>query len=204
MMRKKSLSPGQVLRELRKEKGLTLASVSKLSGVSISTISNIENEKSSPTFVVLAKLAEGLGASFPALVQWTATAFTPGCRVISRRGGNHHFETPRGGYEWLCTDLVEKSMEPALLRVTIRERPKELDRHGGEEFLYVLEGSIEFHMEFYAPLILEAGDCIYFDASVAHIAVAISEDDPLILSTTSQTRLELRMSEAERMTEDNN
>lgn len=42
----------------RREKGLTLAAASKLSGVSIISISNIETEKTSPTVTTLEKLAK--------------------------------------------------------------------------------------------------------------------------------------------------
>jgi mannose-6-phosphate isomerase-like protein (cupin superfamily) len=52
----------------------------------------------------------------------------------------------------------------------------------------VLEGSVEFHMDFYSPLSLSVGDSVYFDASVPHIFVSTGEGDALILSITSQLR----------------
>ena len=42
------------------------------------------------------------------------------------------------------------------------------EAHGGEEFSYVMEGVIEFRCEGYAPARLEAGDSVYFDASLKH------------------------------------
>jgi uncharacterized cupin superfamily protein len=45
-------------------------------------------------------------------------------------------------------------------------------RHEGEEFLYVLEGELELHTECYAPLLLKAGESIYFDSRMGHGYVA--------------------------------
>jgi uncharacterized cupin superfamily protein len=47
-----------------------------------------------------------------------------------------------------------------------------LMRHEGEEFLYVLEGELELHTECYAPLVLKAGESIYFDSRMGHGYVA--------------------------------
>ena len=49
------LTMGEQLTDLRKEKKMTLAKVAEKSGLSISTISNYENDKSSPTYDNLVK-----------------------------------------------------------------------------------------------------------------------------------------------------
>lgn len=52
---------GQMVRKIRKEKGLSILQVKELSGLSKSTISEIENDKSSPTSETLIKLANVFG-----------------------------------------------------------------------------------------------------------------------------------------------
>lgn len=47
--------------EVRTAKGLKLEAVALLTGVSKSTLNNIENGKTSPTLVNLEKIARGLG-----------------------------------------------------------------------------------------------------------------------------------------------
>ena len=42
----------------------------------------------------------------------------------------------------------------------------ELVRHSGEEFIYVLDGAVEVHTEFYDPLVLHAGESIYIDSNM--------------------------------------
>ena len=47
--------------EIRTAKGLKLAAVAAVTGVSKSTLNNIENGKTSPTLANLEKIAKGLG-----------------------------------------------------------------------------------------------------------------------------------------------
>ncbi len=59
---------GQRLRALRQEKGLTLQEVARRSGISMSTISKIENDRVSPTFASLLKLAEAFEMPLTTLI----------------------------------------------------------------------------------------------------------------------------------------
>lgn len=52
--------PGALLFRLRRKNGWTLAEVSKRTGVAVSTLSKIENGKSSPNYDVLLRLCRGL------------------------------------------------------------------------------------------------------------------------------------------------
>ena len=54
-------NPGAALRALRAQRGLTLADVSTLSGMNVSTLSKIENGKVAMTFEKLLRISEGLG-----------------------------------------------------------------------------------------------------------------------------------------------
>ena len=44
--------------------------------------------------------------------------------------------------------------------------------HSGEEYIYVIEGRVEIHTEFYDPIVLEAGESIYIDSNMGHAYVA--------------------------------
>ena len=71
------------VRELRSKRGLSLDALAKTSGVSRSMISLIERGESSPTAVVLEKIARGLRATLPALFDAPAAArcVRPSCRA---------------------------------------------------------------------------------------------------------------------------
>lgn len=57
------MSLGENIRKLRKDKGYSIMKVRELTGLSKSTISDIENDKSSPTSETMAKLATALGCT---------------------------------------------------------------------------------------------------------------------------------------------
>jgi hypothetical protein len=79
-------------------------------------------------------------------------------------------ETKNYDYRYLCTELRGKIMIPVISRVRSQtmEEFGELIRHVGEEFVYVLEGAIEVHSEFYDPITLHAGEYIYLDSEMGH------------------------------------
>ena len=54
-------------------------------------------------------------------------------------------------------------------------------QHEGEEFLLVLEGSIQFLTEFYEAVTLTRGDNVYYDASMGHLVILVSEEDAEVL-----------------------
>lgn len=86
-------------------------------------------------------------------------------------------------HEFLCSDLVQKNVVPSKARVNARSVADFPDwvRHEGDDFLLVLEGTIELHTEFYEPVRLETGDSAYFDARMGHLCISVSEADALVL-----------------------
>jgi glyoxylate utilization-related uncharacterized protein len=64
---------------------------------------------------------------------------------------------------------------------------RKLEGHEGEEFLLVLEGSIVFFMQDYAPLQMSKGDSVYFDASMPHAYYGVTQP-ARFLSIVSRTR----------------
>jgi len=85
------------VRELRAERGLSLDALANISGVSRSMISLIERGESSPTAVVLEKLATGLGVVLVSLFDAPAKAKTPG-GPVARREDQPLWKDPASGY----------------------------------------------------------------------------------------------------------
>ena len=72
------------VRNLRKQQGLSLENLAERSGVSRSMISLIERGETSPTAVVLEKLAVGLGVVFASLFDPPAAPRSTGAGVVRR------------------------------------------------------------------------------------------------------------------------
>jgi len=163
---------GQRLRSIRQELGLTIQTVSKRSGISIATISKIENDKVSPTFASLLKLAEAFQMPLATLFgELNPSSPDTTARItITRREDVTFARTQTYEMGPLCANLRNKRMSPFLDRIHasgahVGDR---LFRHEGEEFVFVLQGVLEIHTEHYAPITLHPGDSAYFDCRMAH------------------------------------
>lgn len=161
---------GDRLRELRKAKGWTLSRVSEMTGLAPSTLSKVENKQISLTYDNLAKLADGLKIDLADLFTPETIQATTGRRSITRLGEGRVLESANYIHTYCAAELSRKVLVPMVseVKATSIDEFGELNRHSGEEWLYVLEGPVVFHSEFYEPLHMETGDSLYFDATMGH------------------------------------
>ena len=169
--------PGTALKSLRKRNRWTLADVAKRTGIPPSTLSRIENDQISPTYDMLLRLGQGLSIDLSQLLSDAPAEVSseqPGRRSVNRSADGDTVPMSNHTLRYLSTDLLNKQMTPILSEYRARslEEFGPLMRHEGEEFLYVLEGELELHTECYSPLILKAGESIYFDSRMGHGYVA--------------------------------
>ena len=178
---------GQRVRELRKAKGWTLEQAAAQAGLARSTLSKIENGQMSPTYEALKKLAQGMDMSVPQLFTPPAKPQATARMAVTKAGEGQGHATTTYEHELLAGALTKKQMLP--YRAVIRARSMdEFDgwvRHDGEEFLYVLTGVVRLYTEFYEPVDLRRGDSAYYDASMGHNVISVSDDDATLLWVTS-------------------
>lgn len=86
------------VRELRAAQGLSLDALAARSDVSRSMISLVERGESSPTAVVLEKLATGLGVMLASLFDAPAAAARPPAGPVARRADQPQWQDPASGY----------------------------------------------------------------------------------------------------------
>jgi transcriptional regulator with XRE-family HTH domain len=182
--------PGAVLKALRLQKGWKLADVAQKTGFPISTLSKIENDKVAMTYDKLARLSKGLDVDigvFFAEEPPPAIALATGRRSIVRKGDGRVIETPAYRHRFVATDLLNKRFVPILGEGSVKsiEEFGELIRHSGEEYTYVLEGTLELHTELYAPVRLEAGESIYFDSGMGHAYISVGDTPCRVLTICS-------------------
>jgi len=182
-LRVQPLKLGERIRDIRRRNNWTLEEASRRTGLARSTLSKIENEQMSPTFEVVQKLAAGLAIELPQLFEATEPSGATGRRTITRAGEGRPRVTGTYEHELLSVELAKRKMIPFRTRVRARsfDAFSSWVRHPGEEFLYVLEGSIAFYSEFYEPAVLDVGDSVYYDSDMGHACVSVSDEDALIL-----------------------
>lgn len=165
-------SLGSLLRGLRDRRGWTLKQMSEKTGIPISTLSKVEHDRLTLTYDKLLQLSERLNIRMSEL--FAERTETPEAvtarRSVGRLGQALEIGTPNYTYRYLCTELRRKRMIPVLVQICSRSLGEfgDLVRHAGEEFVYVLEGRIEVHTEFYDPVELGVGESIYIDSNMGH------------------------------------
>ncbi|KAF0220500.1 MAG: hypothetical protein FD174_1154 [Geobacteraceae bacterium] len=175
----RELRLGEKIRKLRQERRHTLQELSESSGLSKPLLSQIENDQVTPPLATLLKIARGLKVGIHYFFE------DEGDRrkyVLIR--GDEGTTSPRRsksdvteGYRYrpLAPGIRHKQMEPFLVEFELSEWDDgHFYRHDGEEFIYLVEGELEFH---YGQEImrLKPGDSIYYDSSEPHGYVSIGE-----------------------------
>jgi len=149
------------LRELRDERGWSLDALAERSGVSRSNISLIERGQSSPTAVVLDKLATGLGVTVASLFESGAAAVEPS--PVVRAAEQPVWTDPASGY-------IRRNLSPAMRspiqlvdvvfpagqRVAYDTGARDTEIH---QQVWMIEGAMDISVG-ERHWRLEAGDCL--------------------------------------------
>jgi transcriptional regulator with XRE-family HTH domain len=173
------------------QRGWTLADVSKRTDLPVSTLSKIENDRMSLSYDKLARISAGLEVDISQLftpqVAGLPGGVVNGRRSIARAGQGQAIDTDVYGHLYPAAEFLNKRFVPviAVLRARTLEEFGELIRHPGEEYAYILEGTVEFHTELYAPLTLHKGDSIYFDCGMGHAYLAADSGPCRVLAICS-------------------
>lgn len=165
------LDLGNQVRKLRTERSLTLQDLAGLTGLSKPNLSQIENNLVTPPIATLLKIATALGVPIGYFFQESPQQIN---MIVVRKEDRYgiakgpHISHIGYQYEPLAYPKIDKSMEPFIVEMEEREASDIVfNNHRGEEFLFVLRGSLEFC---YGDdsVTLEEGDSLYFDSIVPH------------------------------------
>jgi len=158
---------GANIRRRRQQAGLTLTELAGRANLTKGALSKIETGKGLPAIASILRIAEALGATLSELFA-ESEASAP--YVLTRRGQGQIItrDGSRFGYcyEGLALDMKRKAMEPFLLTIRPGD-PQGVFHHGGEEFIYMLSGQMEFRIGD-EKLLLRRGDSLYLDPSHRH------------------------------------
>ncbi|HOF04370.1 MAG TPA: XRE family transcriptional regulator [Syntrophales bacterium] len=164
---------GRKVKELREKSQLTIMDLAAKTGVSKSVLAEIESGDVIPPVATLLKLAKAMNVGMAFFFQdttWTdkISVTRKDQRIRIRRRPHHHEGEVDYIYESLETRKPDKHMEPLFVEFQPMETGDMVfSSHEGEEFVYLLEGRLEFRsherIEVLAP-----GDAIYFDSDLSH------------------------------------
>lgn len=152
---------GAHLRQLRMQRKLSLAEVSRSVGISVGFLSALERSQMSGSVGTLRKLARFYKTNILDFFQANGTSsrqVRPAQRKVLKAGEGVQMELLAWG---------NTVMEPHLFRINPEAGSGESYSHEGEEFIYVLRGELEIALdgERYR---LKPGDSFYFESSTPH------------------------------------
>ena len=173
---KKSNFLGERLASFRKLNALSLEQVATRAEISKSYLSKLERGLSSPTIATVLKLAQALDVSSEQLIGESAQ--DDGI-VLVKAGDRVPFSrfSERDGYtyEAIAAFRTNKTMMPFIMYPpTVIDDKKDLVSHAGEELIFLISGKME---AIFSDRIvkLEAGDSLYFNASIPHRSRSIGK-----------------------------
>lgn len=156
------------IRTLRQDAGLTPETCARDMGLSLDVYLSYESGKADIPISFLHRAAGKYKVELTALL----TGEEPLLRTYTVvRAGKGMWVDRRKDYQYhsLAPNFVHKRMEPFLITVDPHPDgvPIPLNAHPGQEFDYLMEGSMQVVIGGHA-IDLEAGDCVYLDSSVPH------------------------------------
>jgi transcriptional regulator with XRE-family HTH domain len=184
-------SVGALIRDIRKRREMTLEKLSELTGISVSSLSRIENTRLGMTVEKLGVLARALDVPPETLLSRIpksgalAEARRAPFRFMIDRARERQSNFDRElSIEYLFDREADRSLycfHVAIQAISIWD--SEFVRHPGEKIVYVLSGAAIFYCEKQSPAILETSDSLYLDANVWHSIVATNERPAELLVT---------------------
>lgn len=167
---------GETIKHHRKEKEWTLKDLSAKCGLSVGQLSKLENDKSSASIGALRKIAEAFDIPVSALplteTQQRLHPVLDGEGFVMRwRNDGEKAVTVR-----YLTLSRQAKMQPIIITIPPQMDTGASQSHPGDEFFYVLEGTVRFfyHNESFD---LRKGDFLYYDGLYPHHWHNLSETE---------------------------
>ena len=163
---------GARVKQRRTERGWSLRHLAAHSGLAISTISKIENNRMTPTVDLFARLLAALDTTpgdwflNPPAAASKAKAFVNIVRSPDHLTVEHPAvkrEVLLGGAKHHGVLVMRLAFPP-----DAHGAEQKLAGHAGNELIYVIGGCLEFGLRGRKPVVLQAGDSVHFSSATPH------------------------------------
>ncbi len=156
------------IKELREISGISLETLSKEFGVSIETYKEYESGNVDIPVSFLYEVASKFNVELTAILTGENPKLQTYCLVRKEKGVSVE-RRKEYKYQNLAYNFIHKKAEPFLVTVEpdAGDTPVHYNSHPGQEFNYVLEGSLEIVINGHS-LVLNEGDSLFFDSGANH------------------------------------
>ncbi|MEO5890792.1 MAG: XRE family transcriptional regulator [Ferruginibacter sp.] len=170
------------LKDIRKEKNITLQELAEAAGVTKGMLSQVENNRTIPSLTVFLNIIKSLHIDINDF--FTDFNTGQGSKVIFKRAGQYQpFEKENTvGFHYhriLSTTVDEYHIDFVILTLQPNAQRASVQTDAFE-FKYILKGKVEYTIG-EEVFIMEAGDSIYFDATEPHNPKNIGDTEAQLL-----------------------
>jgi transcriptional regulator with XRE-family HTH domain len=158
------LQLGRKIRDLRLRRGMTVQQLASASNLSKGFISQVENDRTSPSLATLRVLARALDTSVAYLVveeEQVPHLVRAGDRPLLQVGGNAGRVEVLSAQPKRNLELILAELPPGLSARDKRHY------HHGEECLFCIEGTVRLQCGEHT-FVLETGDACHYDGRMPH------------------------------------
>jgi DNA-binding transcriptional MerR regulator/quercetin dioxygenase-like cupin family protein len=166
---------GPRLRKMRKSLNLGIAEAASRAGISPGFLSAIELSKANASVATLHRLAATYNSTVLEFFDLPGQA-----RRLLRPGQRKVLQTD-SGVDIELLSVGNKMLEPMLFRVPPSAGSDGSYSHVGEEFIYMLKGTLEIWLGELECHLLRQGDSFWFESNVGHRWFNPSDEDALLI-----------------------
>ncbi|SDM57582.1 helix-turn-helix domain-containing protein [Siphonobacter aquaeclarae] len=172
------------LRETRKSQGITLQELANRAEVSKALISQIENNRTIPSLLVLINLIRSLGVDLNVFFEELANG-AGNSRVLLRRSDEYQTFYKEDVREFAYRRILTKTvggvpMDVVLLELQPRARRNKPIKTEAFEFKFLIRGEVEYIIGDEVHHLRE-GDSLFFDGRIPHRPANLTDSDALML-----------------------
>ena len=179
---------GEKIKSLRETREISVAELAERTGLSVEQIERIENNIDIPSLAPLIKIARALGVRLGTFLDDQDEVGAVVCRKEELNNSTISFSNNAMNarthmqYHSLSNSKADRHMEPFIININaMNDADFVLSSHEGEEFIYVMEGTMEISYG-QSSYLLNEGDSIYYDSIVPHHVHAYQGQEAKILA----------------------
>ncbi len=172
------------LRELREVNDYTAEQLCTELSLDLELYKGYENDGKDIPISLLYELANKFGVDFTEIVTGQPGRLQT-YQIVKQGKGKILDRNPEYHFQDLAYRYGAKIMQPLLVTLEPTDKKAALVTHSGQEFNMVLEGKIHFQFG-EKEFLLEAGDSIYFNPTIAHGQACASETTARFLTIITE------------------
>ncbi len=170
---------GKKIKELRLQNDLTLDSLASRSELTKGFLSQVERNLTTPSIATLEDIIEALGTTMSDFFREEEDT-----KIVFSEQDFFVDEQEDYRIEWVIPNAQKNEMEPILLTLHPKKKSHELVSHSGEEFGYVLKGSVTL-VTGNKKYKIKANETFYLDGKRTHYLYNHGKSDAKVLWITT-------------------